>query len=94
MGELEFAIWDSFPGHEMAGASSAADVYEQHLGEAQLAEELGYGSYYTIEHQNSHVGQITAPSVYLAALAQRTTRLRFGVMIYQLPFYNPVRLAQ
>ena len=94
MGKLEFAIWDSFPAHEMASATSVADVYEQHLSEAELAEKLGYGSYYTIEHQNSHVGQITAPSVYLAALAQRTSRLRFGVMIYQLPFYNPVRLAQ
>ena len=94
MGKLEFAIWDSFPAQEMANYALAADVYEQHLGEAQLAEELGYDSYYTIEHQNSHVGQITAPSVYLSALAQRTSKLRFGVMIYQLPFYNPMRLAE
>ena len=55
---------------------------------------LGYHSYYIIEHQNSHVGQNTAPSVYLSAVAQRTSKLRIGVMIYQLPFYNPIRLAQ
>ena len=94
MGKLEFGIWDSFPAHEMSTSAVAADVYDQHLYEVQIAEELGYESYYTIEHQNSHVGQLTAPSVYLTAVAQRTTAMRFGVMIYQLPFYNPVRLAE
>jgi alkanesulfonate monooxygenase SsuD/methylene tetrahydromethanopterin reductase-like flavin-dependent oxidoreductase (luciferase family) len=94
MGQLEFGVWDGFAAHEMALSPVAADVYEQHLQEAQLAEELGYHYYFTIEHQNSHVGQITAPSVYLCAVAQRTSRLRIGAMIYQLPFYNPMRLAQ
>jgi alkanesulfonate monooxygenase SsuD/methylene tetrahydromethanopterin reductase-like flavin-dependent oxidoreductase (luciferase family) len=40
------------------------------------------------------VGQITAPSVYLCAVARHTSRIRIGAMIYQLPFHNPVRLAQ
>ena len=94
MSKLEFAIWDGFPVYEMAVSPVAADVYQQHLREAQLAEELGYGSYYTIEHQNSHVGQITSPSLYLCAVAQHTTTMRIGAMIYQLPFYQPMRLAQ
>ena len=94
MGQLEFGIWDSFPAHEMANAPLASDIYKQHLKEAQMAEDLGYQFYFTIEHQNSHVGQITAPSVYLSALAQRTSSLRFGVMIHQLPFYHPLRLAE
>ncbi len=92
--KLEFAIWDGFGAYEMATLPVAADVYEKHIREAQLAEQLGYQSYYIIEHQNSHVGQITAPSVYLCAVAQHTSRLRIGVMIYQLPFYNPMRLAE
>ena len=94
MGHLEFGIWDTFPAHEMANYKLAAEAYDQHLYEVQLAEELGYESYYIIEHQNSNVGQLTTPSVYLCAVAQRTISLRFGVMIYQLPFYNPIRLAQ
>ena len=67
MGKLEFAVWDGFGAYEMATSPVAADVYDQHIREAQLAEALGYGSYFTIEHQNSHVGQITAPSVSLCA---------------------------
>ncbi len=93
MGKLDFALWDSFPVYEMA-KGSPAEVYEAHIKETQLAEELGYQSYYIIEHQNSHVGQITSPSVYLTAVAQRTEKIRLGVMIYQLPFYHPIRLAQ
>jgi alkanesulfonate monooxygenase SsuD/methylene tetrahydromethanopterin reductase-like flavin-dependent oxidoreductase (luciferase family) len=35
-----------------------------------------------------------SPSVYLAAVAQRTTRLRFGPRIYALPLYHPLRMAE
>lgn len=78
----------------MATAPVAADVYAQHIREAQLAETPAYGYYFTIEHQNSHVGQITAPSVFLCAIAQHTTRLRIGTMIHRLPFYHPLRLTE
>jgi alkanesulfonate monooxygenase SsuD/methylene tetrahydromethanopterin reductase-like flavin-dependent oxidoreductase (luciferase family) len=94
MGKLEFGLWDSFGAHEMARSAVAADIYEQHIREVQLAEALGYQSYFIIEHQNSHVGQITAPSVYLCAVARHTSRIRIGTMIYQLPLHNPVRLAE
>jgi len=78
----------------MSRSVVAADIYEQHIREVQLAESLRYSSYFIIEHQNSHVGQITAPSVYLCAVAQHTSRIRIGTMIYQLPLHNPLRLAQ
>ena len=78
----------------MARSPVAADIYEQHIGQVQVAEQLGYNSYFIIEHQNSHVGQITAPSVYLAAVAQHTSVIRIGTMIYQLPLHNPMRLAE
>src|ERR671924_326539 len=94
MGKLAFGLWDSFGVHEISRSAVAADIYEQHIHEVQLAESLGYSSYFIIEHQNSHVGQITAPSVYLCAVAQHTSRIRIGTMIYQLPLHNPLRLAQ
>ena len=94
MGNLEFAIWDGFQAHDMTASTTAADVYQMHIEEAQLAEKLGYHSYYIIEHQNSYVSHLTAPNVYLTAVARNTTDLRLGVMIYQLPFHHPIRLAQ
>jgi alkanesulfonate monooxygenase SsuD/methylene tetrahydromethanopterin reductase-like flavin-dependent oxidoreductase (luciferase family) len=93
VGKLEFAVWDGFGAYEVATSEVTADVYDRHIQEAQLAEELGYQSYYIIEHQNSF-GSITAPSVYLTAVARHTSHLRLGTMIYQLPFHHPMRLAE
>jgi alkanesulfonate monooxygenase SsuD/methylene tetrahydromethanopterin reductase-like flavin-dependent oxidoreductase (luciferase family) len=35
-----------------------------------------------------------SPSVFLAAVAQRTQRLRFGPLVYALPLYHPIRLIE
>src|SRR5262252_10877157 len=94
MSTLEFGIFDSFSPFEMDEFPTVVDVYEAHIREAQEAEQLGYRSYFFIEHQNSPVCAVTAPNIYLTALASRTSALRFGLMIYQLPFHHPVRLAQ
>jgi alkanesulfonate monooxygenase SsuD/methylene tetrahydromethanopterin reductase-like flavin-dependent oxidoreductase (luciferase family) len=90
MPELDFALWDSV--NDAGEGESPADVYENHVRLAERLEELGYHSYFVIEHQS--VGAITSPSVYLTAVARATSRLRMGAMIWQLPFYNPIRLAE
>ena len=35
-----------------------------------------------------------SPSVFLAAVAQRTRRLRFGPLVYALPLYHPLRMIE
>src|SRR4051812_38064553 len=35
-----------------------------------------------------------SPSVFLSAVAQRTKTLRFGPLVYLLPLYHPLRLAE
>jgi alkanesulfonate monooxygenase SsuD/methylene tetrahydromethanopterin reductase-like flavin-dependent oxidoreductase (luciferase family) len=91
MGQLEFAFWDAFP-HTVAGAA-LADEYDAHIALAQRIEALGWHSYFVIEHQNARQGT-SAPTVYLTAVARATTTLRLGAMMWQLPFYQPIRLAQ
>lgn len=93
MAKLEFGILDGYSELELGG-TGAAEVYDHHIRAAQAAERLGYRYYFFIEHQNAEFTTVTAPSVYLAALARETSRLRFGPMVYQLPLYHPVRLAQ
>jgi hypothetical protein len=41
MGKPEFGTYDNFAIYEMETSPEAADVYEQHIREVQLAEELG-----------------------------------------------------
>jgi len=94
MRKLDFGLWDGLGGYEMDQSATAAEVYDRHIALAELIERIGYHSYWIIEHQNSPVGQITSPSVYLTAIAAHTTTLRFGAMVWQIPFHNPLRLAE
>jgi alkanesulfonate monooxygenase SsuD/methylene tetrahydromethanopterin reductase-like flavin-dependent oxidoreductase (luciferase family) len=91
MGSLDFAFWGVIP-HSSTG-TAIADDYDAHIRLAQRLERLGWHSYFIIEHQNAPQG-ISAPTVYLTAVARETSRLRLGAMMWQLPFYNPMRLAQ
>ncbi len=93
MARLDFALWDAVGGYAPKD-EVMADVYDQHIRLAQEIEQAGWHSYFVIEHQNSPVGRITAPSVYLTAVARATSVLRIGAMMWQLPFYPPIRLAQ
>jgi alkanesulfonate monooxygenase SsuD/methylene tetrahydromethanopterin reductase-like flavin-dependent oxidoreductase (luciferase family) len=92
MNTLAFGVMDGFG--DIARYASAADGYEQHLRDAVTAEELGYRYYFFVEHQNANFNYVSSPSVYLASLARETSSLRFGPMVYQLPMYHPIRLAQ
>src|SRR5215510_3253985 len=94
MGKLAIGLYDIFTPAAMSQAPTEADVYDEHIRTAQEAEQLGYKYYFSIEHQTSPISYLSAPNVYLTALARNTSAIRFGVMIYQLPFHNPIRLAQ
>ena len=94
MAKLKLGLWDGFEAQEIATAPSPVDVYDRHIREVQLAEELGYEYYFIIEHQNTPIGHITSPSVYLSAVAQHTSKIRLGTMVNLLPYHSPIRLAQ
>lgn len=94
MPKLDFAFWSAVGGYAQS-EGVMADIYDLHIDQAVRLEELGWHSYFVIEHQNSpQVGRITAPTVFLTAVARATSRLRIGAMMWQLPFYHPMRLAQ
>lgn len=94
MPKLEIGLYDVLDQPQMEAHATAADVYEEHIRGAQEAEQMGYRYYFSIEHQSSSVSFLSAPNIYLTALARATSALRFGVMIYQLPFHHPIRLAE
>lgn len=68
--------------------------YEDRLALAERFDAAGLHAYHLAEHHATPLGMAPSPSVFLAALSQRTTRLRFGPTVYCLPFYNPVRLFE
>ncbi|MCH7654919.1 MAG: LLM class flavin-dependent oxidoreductase [Chloroflexi bacterium] len=96
MTTLEFGAWAALRPViiEERHGGVAAEAYDADIREARLLDELGYQYYWIIEHQASYVGAITTPSVFLAAVARETERIRIGAMIWVLPFHNPVQLAE
>jgi alkanesulfonate monooxygenase SsuD/methylene tetrahydromethanopterin reductase-like flavin-dependent oxidoreductase (luciferase family) len=90
---LRFGIFDTFS-HAEGEMQRAAELYDEHLEDARAADRLGYEYFFFIEHQNAGFPCVSAPAVYLSALAMATRRLRIGAMVFQMPLHHPVRLAQ
>jgi alkanesulfonate monooxygenase SsuD/methylene tetrahydromethanopterin reductase-like flavin-dependent oxidoreductase (luciferase family) len=91
---LEFGVFDPTHIVDAEDPFETAQDYEDHLGDAQLAERVGYNYFFFIEHQNAGFPCISSPTVYLAALARATSRIRIGPMIFMLPLHHPIRLGQ
>ena len=46
------------------------------------------------EHHGTPLSVCPSPSLFLAALSQRTTTMRIGALVHVLPMYEPLRLAE
>jgi alkanesulfonate monooxygenase SsuD/methylene tetrahydromethanopterin reductase-like flavin-dependent oxidoreductase (luciferase family) len=88
---LELGIFQLLPAPETL---SDQEVIEQALWEVDFAEAGGFGSVWITEHHLSSFGLIGTPSVYAAAVAQRTRRVEIGYAIAVLPLHHPLRLAE
>jgi alkanesulfonate monooxygenase SsuD/methylene tetrahydromethanopterin reductase-like flavin-dependent oxidoreductase (luciferase family) len=71
------------------------EYFEDILDEVQLAEELGYECYWFTEHHFLlYGGPICNPSVFIAAAAARTRRIRLGTAISIVPLRHPLQTAE
>ena len=69
-------------------------LYAQVMRQCELAERLGYDTFFCAEHHFHEYGVVPDPAVMLAALAQRTRRIRLGTAISILTFHDPRRIAE
>lgn len=74
--------------------STAAREFEELIEQCVAADELGFETVFLAEHHFSRVGICPSPLMILAAIAQRTRRIRLGTGICIMPFHNPVHLAE
>jgi probable F420-dependent oxidoreductase len=72
---------------------SAPDPFRETFDLAVLAEECGFDTV-TIGHHHFMPGNMSDPLTFLAAVAARTSMIRVGTGIFQLPVHNPVRVAE
>jgi alkanesulfonate monooxygenase SsuD/methylene tetrahydromethanopterin reductase-like flavin-dependent oxidoreductase (luciferase family) len=87
---FEFGIFDSFD----QGDSTPGQVIASRLDFAVEAERAGIAHYHVTEHHGTPLSVCPSPSLFLAALSQRTTTMRIGTLVHVLPMYEPLRLAE
>lgn len=68
-------------------------TFECMLGQARLAEDLGFAVLWAHEH-HSEAMMYPDPLMALAAMASATEQIRLGTNMLLLPIHHPVRVAQ
>ena len=88
--ELQKARADWRGDHEQA-------VFDEALEQVRLADELGFGCWWTVEHHGAtEFSYSSAPELVVTAFAQHTSRIRFGHSGILAPFAinHPLRVAE
>ena len=60
----------------------------------QLMDELGVDEFWCGEHHSTGWEVIGSPELFLAAAAERTSRIRLGTGVVSLPYHHPFMVAQ
>ena len=71
--------------------------YKQVMAQAELADEVGFHYFWTVEHHFlKQFAHCSAPEVLYGAISQRTKKIRIGHAVALLPtMYNhPIRVAE
>ncbi|MDQ0394330.1 LLM class flavin-dependent oxidoreductase [Labrys monachus] len=85
-----FSVQDHYPSQKR----TLEELYAEVVRQADLAERLGYDTFFVAEHHFHEYGTVPNPAILLSHLAARTTRLRLGTAISILTFHNPLTIAE
>jgi alkanesulfonate monooxygenase SsuD/methylene tetrahydromethanopterin reductase-like flavin-dependent oxidoreductase (luciferase family) len=66
---------------------------DQQIEQVCAAEALGFNDVWLTEHYFTGESVYNDALLFASALAMRTTRVRIGFAVLQMPFHHPVRLA-
>ena len=56
-------------------------------------EELGYSEFWLGEHHSGGMQIYGSPELFIAAAAERTTRIKLGAAVISLPYHHPLMVA-
>ena len=56
-------------------------------------DQLGYAEFWMGEHHNSGLQIYGSPELFIAAAAERTSRIKIGAAVISAPYHNPFLLA-
>lgn len=87
---MKFGVFD----HMDDAGVPLGQLYADRLALVEAYDRSGIYGYHLAEHHSTPLGCAASPGLFLAAVAQRTGTLRFGPLVYLLPFYHPLRLIE
>jgi alkanesulfonate monooxygenase SsuD/methylene tetrahydromethanopterin reductase-like flavin-dependent oxidoreductase (luciferase family) len=87
---MQFGVFD----HLDHSGAPLGEHDENRLRLIETYDRLGIHRYHLAEHHATPLGLAPSPSVFLAAVAQRTRRLRFGPLVYTLSLHHPLRVVE
>jgi alkanesulfonate monooxygenase SsuD/methylene tetrahydromethanopterin reductase-like flavin-dependent oxidoreductase (luciferase family) len=87
---MKFGVFD----HMDHAGVPLGQLYADRLKLIEAYDRAGFYGYHLAEHHATPLGCAASPGLLLAAAAQRTRSLRFGPLVYLLPFYHPLRLIE
>ncbi len=87
---MRFGIFD----HMDRNGPNLGQQYRDRLQLIEAYDRAGFYAYHLAEHHGTPLGLASSPSVFLAAVAQRTQMLRFGPLVYTLSLYHPLRVIE
>lgn len=87
---MKFGIFDYIDRRD----EPLAKTFDDRMTLLAAAEEAGFYGYHLTEHHATPLSATPSPTVFLAAAARETSRIRLGALLFLLPLYNPIRLAE
>ncbi len=87
---MRFGIFD----HLERRGNDLAQLYDERLEYVHAADAAGFWCYHKAEHHMTPLDAAPSGNLILAAIARETQRIRFGTLVYLLPFYHPLRLIE
>src|SRR5499427_8742593 len=79
---------------ERAADRPIATTLDERLTFAAAADDAGIYCLHVAEHHATPLNLVPVPGIYLGAVARVTKRMRLGPLVYLLPLYSPLRLAE
>ena len=74
---------------------SESQAFTDTLAEIKLADQLGYGCAWLVEHHfMPSYSHSAAPDLILAAASQHTDRIRLGLAVTPLPYHHPLQVIE
>lgn len=70
------------------------ETFDSRLKLIELYEKAGFYAFHLTEHHFTPLGLSPSPNVFLAAASRITKTIRFNTLVYILPTYHPLRLAE